>query len=152
MSRRVRNLAIAAAAPLAALFLIWSMIDSEAPSASPDSPASELAASTASDNPSIAPEADPSRRLYSIALYRLNGLSPTALPGSSLEIWVSWSEKVLDEPKLQRLIPRVTLERIEPGPSPEAPSIVTLSVPEKEIPTLIWGELFGELAVATRPD
>ena len=48
MSRRVRNLAITAVAPLAALFLIWGIIDTESPSP-PSPPAEELVASTPSE-------------------------------------------------------------------------------------------------------
>ncbi|MPZ69247.1 MAG: hypothetical protein GEU71_06910 [Actinobacteria bacterium] len=151
MSRRVRNLAITAAAPLVAIVLIWGFLGSDRPPrAAP--PAPKPANSTPAAEAPEPREDGVSERLYSIALYRLNGLSPAALPGTGLEIWVSWSEKVLDEPKLQRLIRRVTLEGIEVGPSPEAPSIVTLRVPVKEIPNLIWAEFFGELAVAARPD
>ena len=103
MSRRVRNLAITAVAPLAALFLIWGIIDTESPSP-PSPPAEELVASTPSETTPNAPKSDRSERLYSIALYRLNGLSPNTLPGTGLEVWVSWSKRVLDEPKLQQLI------------------------------------------------
>jgi hypothetical protein len=134
-----------------AVVLIWGLLGSDRnPPSGESSP--QVAVPTPSAEAPNLPGSGRPERLYSIPLYRLNGLSPSTQPGTGLEVWVSWSGKVLDDPKLQRLIPRVLLESIESGPSPEAPSIVTLRVPDKQIPNLIWAELFGEIAIATRPD
>lgn len=93
------------------------------------------------------PVPDDARRSYAIGLHDLAGLPPDAAPGAQLELWVTWEPPVTKEPRLQRLISDVVLERTIPGPVPEAPVTVLLSVPENRVSDLIYADGYGRLSV-----
>lgn len=87
------------------------------------------------------------RRSYAIGLQDLAGLPPDAGPGAPLELWVTWEPPVTREPRLQKLIGDVLLARTIPGPVPEAPVTVLLSVPADRIGDLIYADGYGRLSV-----
>jgi hypothetical protein len=87
------------------------------------------------------------RRSYAIGLQDLPGLPPDAAPGARLELWVTWDPPVTREPRLQKLIGDVVLERTVPGAVPEAPVTVLLSVPAGRVGDLIYADAYGRLSV-----
>lgn len=87
------------------------------------------------------------RRSYAIGLQDLPGLPPDAVPGARLELWVTWEPPVTREPRLQKLVGDVVLERTIPGPVPEAPVTVLLSVPADRVGDLIYADGYGRLSV-----
>lgn len=90
---------------------------------------------------------DDGRRSYAIGLHDLAGLPPDAAPGARLELWVTWEPPVTREPRLQKLISDVLLERTIPGTVPEAPVTVLLSVPQDRVSDLIYADGYGKLSV-----
>lgn len=97
---------------------------------------------------SAAAPVDDARRSYAVGLQDLDGLPPDAAPGARLELWVTWEPPVTDEPRLQKLIGDVVLERTIPGAVPEAPVSVLLSVPAERVADLMYADTFGKLSVA----
>jgi hypothetical protein len=87
------------------------------------------------------------RRSYAIGLQDLSGLPPDAAPGAPLELWVTWEPPVTREPRLEKLIGDVVLERTIPGAVPEAPVTVLLSVPADRVGDLIYADGYGRLSV-----
>ncbi|MDQ4125020.1 MAG: hypothetical protein M3134_05405 [Actinomycetota bacterium] len=87
------------------------------------------------------------RRSYAIGLQDLAGLPPDAAPGARLELWVTWEPPVTREPRLQKLIGDVVIERTIPGPVPEAPVTVLLSVPAARVGDLMYADGYGRLSV-----
>lgn len=87
------------------------------------------------------------RRSYAIGLQDLAGLAPDTPPGARLELWVTWEPPVTREPRLQKLIGDVALERTIPGAVPEAPVTVLLSVPAERVGDLIYADAYGRLSV-----
>ena len=154
MPRRVRNLALISIAPIVMILLIFFRSGApgqDRPAVPPADDRESPQAVEPDETGEVSPPSAPGR-LYSIGLYRLKGLSPMADPGTTIEIWVSWSPEASEEPKLQKLVRRATLVAIEPGAVPEAPQVATLSLPVEDVPQLIWGEIYGDLAVAVLPD
>lgn len=86
------------------------------------------------------------RRSYAVGQNELAGLPPDAAPGTPLELWVTWEPPLSRGPRLQRLIGDVVLERTIPGPVPEAPVTVLLSVPTNRIGDLIYADGYGRLS------
>jgi hypothetical protein len=125
-------------------------------SAPPDLATSHPAAAPGAASPrgvehGAAPEAAPpdaTRRSYAVGLHDLAGFPPDAAPGARLELWVTWEPPLTEEPRLQKLIGDVVLERTIPGSVPEAPVTVLLSVPAERVGDLIYADGFGRLSVA----
>lgn len=87
------------------------------------------------------------RRSYAIGLQDLAGLAPDTPSGARLELWVTWEPPITREPRLQKLIGDVVLERTIPGSVPEAPVTVLLSVPADRAGDLIYADGYGRLSV-----
>lgn len=125
-------------------------VDAQA-GAAPVSPApsGEPAPSPASPSPPGGLE-DPAatRRSYAVGLHDLAGFPPDAAPGARLELWVTWEPPITEQPRLQKLIGDVVLERTIPGAIPEAPVTILLSVPAEKVSDLIYADTFGKLSVA----
>jgi hypothetical protein len=116
-------------------------------SASPPGPlASPSIEAVETPSPAL-PAADPERRSYAIGLHDLQGLPPDAAAGTRFELWVTWEPPLTDEPRLDRLIGDVVLERVVPGTVPEAPATALLSVPAARTGDLIYADTFGRLSV-----
>lgn len=105
------------------------------------------AASGAETSPSISPASVPQRHSYAIGLHELQGLPPDAAAGTTFELWVTWEPPLTEEPRLERLIGDVLLERVIPGTVPEAPVTALLSVPSERTGDLIYADTFGRLSV-----
>jgi hypothetical protein len=90
-------------------------------------------------------------RSYAIALHELPGLPPDAEPGTALELWATWRPPITKERQVQKLVEGALLERVTPPLTPEGPPVAILSVPEKEIDELLFGDRFGELSAAVLP-
>ena len=122
----------------------------EAPAASPSvpvpTPSGPAASPTGSvDGVATVPAAD--RRSYASGLQDLPGLPPDAAPGARLELWVTWEPPVTREPRLQKLIGDVVLDRTIPGSVPEAPVTVLVSIPADRTGDLIYADGYGRLSV-----
>lgn len=115
-------------------------------SASPAGPAPEASPTAGAELVDGAAPAE--RRSYAIGLQDLAGFPPDAAPGVLLELWVTWEPPVTREPRLQKLVGDVVLDRIIPGSVPEAPVTVLLSVPADRVGDLIYADGYGRLSVA----
>jgi hypothetical protein len=159
MSSRVRNLLLAAAVPVVIVAVGWSLLTggsakvaegaSDTPAASsPDSSAGSAEGLPENSHSSFGAD----RRGYALAVPELNGLSEDAAPGTRLELWVAWDPPVTKESRVQRLLADVILEEIIAPVLPEAPATAVLSVPEKRVPDLLWGDRYGSLSVTMLSD
>lgn len=163
MNPRTKNLAMVGGAVLVVGFVGVNVLMPAAPPAVPDAAdaAGDIAApSPAPASPGTTPRVEPSppaalaaapdanRRSYAVALHDLAGLPPDAAPGARMELWVTWEPPVTAEPRLQKLIGDVVLERTIPGAVPEAPVSVLLSVPAARVGDLIYADGYGKLSVA----
>ncbi|HVM35381.1 MAG TPA: hypothetical protein VM784_08560 [Actinomycetota bacterium] len=142
---RVRNLLIAGLAPVVVLTYLWA-------GGSPPAHNAEHAAAPASFSPAPAPAAtnDPNRRTYAVALPALRGLPEDAPPGTRLDLWVTWNDRVKTDERLQHLLDDVRLERVAPPVTPESVPAAILSVPKAAVADLLYGDLFGNFAVTMR--
>jgi hypothetical protein len=113
---------------------------------SPPDPTNEEAVSSSEGNPSLGPA--PAMRGYALPVAELAGLPGDAPPGTQLELWVTWDPPVTDGPRLQRLIPRVVLEKIAPAVTSDGPDAAILLVPEKKLPDLVYADRYGAISVA----
>lgn len=169
MTSRTRNLVYLGCVLVALGYLGWSLIGRRTvqltpPSASSVTPASPGMGSEVSDRavPPAAGGADgdsaagteegyvspAGRRSYALSTAELSGLPPDAAAGTELEVWVAWDPPVTKRPKVQLLLKNVLLEKVIPGVTPEAPSVVLISVRTDQVPDLLWGDRYGALSVA----
>jgi hypothetical protein len=151
MTPRVKNLVLAGGSVVAVGFVALNTLMAP-PAASPSAPEDPVVPATspsiAMASPPVPSDASPSRRSYAVGLQDLDGFPPDAAPGARLELWVTWEPPVTDEPRLQKLIGDVVLERTIPGAVPEAPVSVLLSVPAERVGDLMYADAFGRLSVA----
>lgn len=144
VSRPTRNLLIAALAPVVVLALVWSGTGSSSKDV-------VTVAGVASPAPApVAAPSDPGRRTYAVAVPSLRGLPEGAAPGTRLDLWVAWEDRVKTKTRLQHLLDDVRLERIVPPATPDSAPAALLSVPEDSVPDLLYGDLFGSFAVTIR--
>jgi hypothetical protein len=73
-------------------------------------------------------------------------------PGTALDLWVSWDDAFTKGPQVQRLMKKASLARMIEPVTPEGPVVAVLSVPESSLGDLVYGDLFGSLAVAIPTD
>lgn len=158
MNPRTKNLALAGGAVVVVGFIaVNTLMAPAAPAPPTTAPAIDVAASpsavaepNASPSPALGATSatgGAARRSYAIGLQDLAGFPPDAAPGARLELWVTWEPPVTEEPRLQKLIGDVILERTIPGSVPEAPVTVLFSVPEARVGDLIYADGFGKLSV-----
>ena len=91
-------------------------------------------------------------REYAVEVSDLLGLPPDIPPGKVMEIWVAWDPAVAKGPQIQRLLKTVTLERFVEPVTMDGPRVAVLSVPRERIGDLMYGDLFGSLAVTLGSD
>lgn len=84
---------------------------------------------------------------YAVAVNELHGLSPQAIPGTTLDIWVAWEPPVTKKPRIQPLLADVILEGIAPPVLPDGPHAALLLVPAGQISDLLYGDRYGSLSV-----
>jgi hypothetical protein len=156
--RRTQNLLIVVlAAGIAAFFGVRALIPAERRDWAgdmeplPPSPVAQAVMSTPYSSISPFPEPGNSSPVgmseYAVGLHELRGLPADVSSGTQLQIWVAWDPVVTEKPQVQRLLADATFVRwIEPF-TQDAPMIAVLSVPNKKIATLIYGELYGQLGV-----
>lgn len=87
-------------------------------------------------------------REYALSLERVTGIAPITPPGSRLELWVAWKPPVTRAPRIQRLLPSVTLQRIVPPVTPQGPLVAILLVDIDDMPDLLYAERYGSLSAA----
>jgi hypothetical protein len=109
----------------------------------------DQAVSASERNASLAPT--PALRGYALPVAELAGLPGDAPPGTELELWVTWDPPVTERPRLQRLIPRVVLQKITPAVTSDGPDAAILLVPEKKLPDLVYADRYGAISVALIP-
>ena len=160
MNLRLRNLALAAIAPLAVGILVWSFLGGGSlPSDADIAPETQqhqpLTPPTATASPVPSPALltthdghDPKgqRRQYAVGLHELSGLPADVSPGTAVEVWVAWDPPVTDEPRVQRLIRDARVSDMIPPVIPEGPVAVVLSVPLDRLSDLIYGDRYGSLS------
>jgi hypothetical protein len=151
MTRKTRNLVLAAIVPIVVVLAGASLFWPSSPSATTE--ARRPVAAAAAQTPAPAPSSEPvvGRKTYAIPVPELAGLSSSAVPGTQLELWVAWDPPLTKSPKVQRLLRDVTLEKIVPPIVPEAPATAILSVPDRAVPDLLYGDKYGSLSVTMSP-
>ena len=97
--------------------------------------------------PTLRPEPAPSSVEYAIALAELDGMSPDIVPGTPIDVWVTWDPPITRAPKVQRLLREVEVARVVPPVTPEGPEVVILRVGADRVPRLIYGDRYGALTV-----
>ena len=85
---------------------------------------------------------------YAVGLHELRGLPLDAAPGTALELWVAWDDAYAKGPQVQKLVRSVTLSRFIEPVTPEGPIVAVLSVPEKALRAVMYGDLYGSFSVA----
>ena len=148
ISRRVRNLLLAAAVPVVGVVAIFGMLPSSDTGA--HVPVPERATRMGPATEPVAPIAG-DLRSYAVSASEVAGLSVDAPPGTRMELWVAWEPPVTKEPRVQRLVDQVVLERIVPPTVPEAPPTAILLIAPKSVDEVIYGDIWGRLSVATVP-
>ena len=147
MSRRTRNLAAVIAA-VAALTITASTLLSSIHG--PD--AQEPAGRSHKTRQAVPTEAEPSaeRTSYAISLAELSGLPRDARPGTVVDLWVTWDPPLTKRPKVQPLIRGAIVEKMAPAVVPGSLPDAILSVPERQVPRLIYGDRYGSLSATVR--
>ena len=152
MSRRIRNLAVVGGAVAMLSFLVVSRLGGTAYAprpagivVSPTIAASPTprATSTVLPGPAIRGEL----HSYAVPLTELRGLAPDAVPGTPLDLWVTWHSPIRKSPQVQLLLRSVELQKIIPNVTPQAPPTVLLGVERGEIADLLYGDRYGSLSV-----
>lgn len=85
---------------------------------------------------------------YAIGLHDLRGLPVDTSPGTPLELWVAWDDAYAKGPQVQRLAKGLTVVRFVEPVTPEGPMVVVLSVPERAMRAVMYGDLYGSFSVA----
>lgn len=161
MNARTKNLVMAGGAVVVVGFVA---VNTLMPTAPPPQPADSVVAQAGQPTPTspgplaspaaaaapaeVADTAPAGRRSYAVRLHDLAGFPPDTAPGARVELWVTWEPPITDELRLQKLIGDVVVERTIPGPVPEAPVTILLSVPADRVGDLIYADTFGKLSVA----
>lgn len=145
MSRRTRNLALAAIVPAGLAFVAVAILWPRPEAINPKPPVAPPPA------PVTAPVPAGDLRSYALAVPEIKGMPPNAASGTHFELWVAWDPPITDRPKLQRLIDDVVLERVVSPVVPEAPPVAILLVKRREVDELMWGDRYGALSVTARP-
>ena len=147
MSRKTRNLLLAGIVPIVVVFAGASLFWPSSPSATTKAPRPVQTAITQTPGPVPSTKPVVGRKTYAIPVPELAGLSSSAVPGTRLELWVAWDPPLTKSPKIQRLLRDVMLEKIVPPIVPEAPATAILSVPDRAVPDLLYGDKYGSLSV-----
>ena len=161
----MRRLAMTGGGAAVAAILLWSFIPAGAPPGSPSiTPATAPTSSpthatsieattppTATSTPTSVQSPPPTipRRAYALGLHEIAGLSPDAVAGTRLELWVTWEPPITERVQVQLLLKDVVVERMIPPSLPEGPTTVLLSVPVRGVSDLLYGDRFGELSAVT---
>jgi hypothetical protein len=151
ISRKTRNILLAAVVPIVVAVgasLLWPSSPGDTAVKAPRRVDTRVA-----ETPAPVETAGPvgRRKTYAMAVPELAGLSSSAVPGTRLELWVAWDPPLTKSPKIQRLLKDVILEKIVPPTVPEAPATAILSVPERAVPDLLYGDKYGSLSVTMTP-
>jgi hypothetical protein len=149
VSRRVRNLCLAAAVPIAVVIVAFSLFPTTDEPAAIREPKPPRAASEPVPEADIPHDSD--LRSYSVSATEVAGLSLDSRPGSRLDLWVAWEPPITKEPRVQRLVEGVVLEKIVPPTVPEAPPTAVLLIAPRFVDEIIYGDIWGRLSVVTIP-
>jgi hypothetical protein len=154
LSRRVRNLVLAAAVPIVAVVVVVAIW----PSAGDLSPSSRSVMRRVFPEPEVPTPGQsptiqrPDLRSYAVSANELQGLPFDSPPGTRIELWVAWEPPITDKPRVHLLVSGVVLEKIAPPTIPDGPHTAVLLVPPKRIPDVIYGDLYGRLSAVVVPD
>ena len=159
MPSRTRNLAIGIGLFLVVVAILWSLapepegagdspfdpgpVAGSAPVAATGTPVDAYGAYGSTGSPATVQPAG--WKQYAIGLHELKGLAPNAAPGTQLELWVSWEPPLVDEPRVQRLLRRVVLDKII-APLTDGPLVALLLVPPHDVRPLLYGHQYGKLS------
>ena len=153
LTRRHKRVVIAATAAVTLAYLGWDLLAVTSTPASHEPPAAPVAVVDATPTPD-APAAvtDMSNRVsYSFDVDEIDGLSPTALPGTVVELWVTWDPPVVEQPKLQRVVKNAVVERISAPVTPDGPTVATFLIARSSLEDLLWADRYGTLSASTLP-
>lgn len=149
ISRRLRNLLLAAAVPVVGVVAVSSMLPSSDGRA--DVPARAGRVSPPAPAVGLPVPTNPDLRSYAISAPKVAGLSVDTPPGTKMELWVAWEPPVTKEPRVQRLVDEVVLEKIVPPSVPEAPPTAVLLIASKSVDEVIYGDIWGRLSAVVLP-
>ena len=156
MSRRMANLLMVAAATGVVAMVAAKMVFPSTPPAiaSPLPDQAEVLDQVVTPSPQQTVNASElvtprgPRRDYAVGLHDLRGLPLDTPPGTSLELWVAWDDAYSERPQIQKLVRSVTLVRFIDPATPEGPTVAVLSVPERSMRAVMYGDVYGSFSVA----
>jgi len=149
ISRRVRNLLLAAAIPILGVIVVFSMLPSSDEGVDIPAPGDRVPSQEPATQP-VAPS-NGDLRSYAVSAAEVAGLSVDTPQGTRLELWVAWDPPVTKEPRVQRLVDEVVLERIVPPTVPEAPATAILLIAPQSVDEVIYGDIWGRLSAVALP-
>jgi hypothetical protein len=91
----------------------------------------------------------PGRVAYAIDMSEIAGLSPTATPGTAVELWATWDRPVTESPRLQRIVRGAILQRVSLPITPDGPTVATFLVAQRDIADLLWADRYGAISATT---
>jgi len=142
----LKGLAVAALLSVGAAASMWLLYSGgAAPEETPSGPATPERASPAPTSVT-GPEPVPAR-LYAVEVEE-GGLPRSTPPGSQLELWVVWDRPDPRRPRVEKLLPAVTLDETVPAFTPGGPYAAMLRVEVSQIPKLIQAERHGTLEIS----
>jgi hypothetical protein len=142
LSPRLVRLSVALAIGIAALWLV--------PSLSHDAEPQAALRAAASIAPAASPEASqppvpPDRATYWIGAHEIEGVVPELAPGTRVEVWVTWEPPLVKQPVVEKLIRDAYIAAILPSTMIEGTLDVGLSLNDRDISAMTYGERFGSL-------
>lgn len=156
MTARQRRLLIATAVLLGALMFLWSappVADgsvSDVDAAEADLPDLDVAPSALASPAAVPPAGEPidlvTEHHYALAFQEIAGLPIDVVPGTRIELWVTWDPPITRRPKLHRLIREVVISDVVSGADPKSPSAVILALESSKMPDLLWADRYGSLS------
>ncbi|HEY7875364.1 MAG TPA: hypothetical protein VIG64_09605 [Actinomycetota bacterium] len=155
MTPSIRRAALVLFGVLAVAVVVWNLVP-QVPAGSSHAPAPTYtspppAAATVAGNPVPSQPAQSALREYAIEVEELQGLPPDVVPGTRLELWVTWERAAGGAPKLQKLMANASLARVVPSLTPQGPTTAILGIPVHRMPDLLYADGYGRLSVTVVP-
>jgi len=90
-------------------------------------------------------------RTYALPLSQISGLPADAPPGTVFDLWVAWDPRLTKQPRIQKLLTNLTVQKIVPPGGRETEPVVLVSVAARDVVDLLWGHRYGALSAVLLP-
>jgi hypothetical protein len=85
-------------------------------------------------------------RTYALSSAELEGLPPELAAGTVVQLWVAWEPPVTTRIRFQKLLSRVTIQRVLPGLTPREPETILVGLEPSQVSDLLYGDRYGSLS------